>query len=212
MVREVIKGVKPSKPASALSLGLSDEVWKLLEGCWETEGKRRPLAKDVLVCVEAAASICGTLPPVGGLVPLQEEPHTDVSKFGMPPPSAVSRCKTHKITQITFSPHQRPPVSFECLLRTCEAPTLLVDGDDPDTHSDRILEPSSSCPTDRNNIVPVKKEINTGPSIGVDHVVSLLRVESGSRELPNLTRSKAKEYANILDAVRYFMVRVMSLI
>ena len=102
-------------------------------------------------------------------------------------------------------------MSFECLLHACEAPTLRVDGEDSDTHRNCILEPSSSCPSDQNNIVLVKKEINTGPSIGVNHIVSLLRVE-GIRELQNLTLGEAQEYANILDVVRYLILRVTSLI
>ena len=68
VVLEVFGRVRPSKPPNALDLGLSDKVWKLLRACWRKNREYRPPVKDVLVCVKSAASVCGTLPPVGGIV------------------------------------------------------------------------------------------------------------------------------------------------
>ncbi|KAF9648265.1 kinase-like protein [Thelephora ganbajun] len=81
VVFKVLGGDKPSKPANALELGLFDKVWKLLEGCWQTERTLRPSVKDVLGRIKAAASVCGTLSPVGGVPQRYEDPDSDFTKF-----------------------------------------------------------------------------------------------------------------------------------
>ena len=65
VVFKVVGGGKPSKPTDALELGLSDKVWELLEECWQSDRTARPSVKDVSSRVKVAASICGTLFPVG---------------------------------------------------------------------------------------------------------------------------------------------------
>ena len=82
VVIKVLGGVRPSKPSDALGLGLSDEVWELLEGCWHTKHELRPLVRDVLICVRSAASACGILSPVGGVVQRYEDPDSGFNKFG----------------------------------------------------------------------------------------------------------------------------------
>ena len=67
-VIKVLGGMGPSKPINALDLGLSDKIWKLLKGCWETGHEDRPPVKDVLVCLKEAASTCGILSPVGYVI------------------------------------------------------------------------------------------------------------------------------------------------
>jgi hypothetical protein len=81
VVFKVLGGGKPSRPANALELGLSDKVWKLLEECWRAE-RVSAIGKDVLGRVKAAASVCGTLPPVGGVPQRYEDPDSDFNKFG----------------------------------------------------------------------------------------------------------------------------------
>ena len=83
VVTKVLEGERPQRPANALELGLSDDVWKLLEECWQTQRALRPSVKDVLGRVKAAASACSTLPPVGGIPKPYEDPESDLSKFGM---------------------------------------------------------------------------------------------------------------------------------
>jgi len=88
----VLEGETPLKPVNALEIGLSDEVWKLLEDCWQTERTLRPSVKNVLGRVTAAASICGTLPRVWGVPQQYEDPDSDSAKFGrslIHPPSGV---------------------------------------------------------------------------------------------------------------------------
>jgi hypothetical protein len=84
---KVLGGGKPSKPTNALELGLSDKVWKLLEECWRAECTLRPSVKDVLGRVKAAASVRGTLSPVGDVPYRYEDPELDLNKFGRSPPT-----------------------------------------------------------------------------------------------------------------------------
>ena len=90
---KVLDGGKPSKPANALELGLSDRVWKLLEECWQTERKLRPLVKDVLGRVKAAASVCGKLPSVKNIPKQYEDPESRLDKYGKSPSHSLSGVK-----------------------------------------------------------------------------------------------------------------------
>jgi hypothetical protein len=82
VVAQVLEGARPSKPMNALDLGLSDVVWKLLEDCWQKEPHLRPPVEDFLSRVKSAASVCGTLSPVGGFPQRNEDPDSDLMKFG----------------------------------------------------------------------------------------------------------------------------------
>ncbi|KAF9781293.1 kinase-like domain-containing protein [Thelephora terrestris] len=81
VVAQVLEGARPSKPMNALDLGLSDVVWKLLEDCWQKEPHLRPPVEDFLSRVKSAASVCGTLSPVGGFPQRNEDPDSDLMKF-----------------------------------------------------------------------------------------------------------------------------------
>jgi len=80
----VCGGGRPSKPPNAPELGLSGEVWKLLEDSWQTERTRRPPAKDVLCRIKTAALVCGTLPSVGDGPKWYEDPEEYLAEFGRP--------------------------------------------------------------------------------------------------------------------------------
>ena len=82
LVLKIMAGEKPSKPTNASEFGLSDEVWNLLEGCWKTQRTLRPLIEDVSGRINAAASVCGTLSPVGNASKRHEDPDSDFNKFG----------------------------------------------------------------------------------------------------------------------------------
>lgn len=82
VVSRVLEGERPIKPVNATELGLSDEVWKLLEDCWQPQRALRPSVKDVLDRVRGAALVYGTLPPVGDVPQHYEDPESDFSKFG----------------------------------------------------------------------------------------------------------------------------------
>ena len=49
-------------------------------------------------------------------------------------------------------------------------------------------------------------------TVGVDDVVSLLKDGGGVKHLLDLGHDEAQGYANVLDAVRYFLSRVAPLI
>lgn len=78
----VLGGERPSKPENALELGLSDEVWKLLEDCWQTDRTSRPSIKDVSDRVKIAASVCGIPSSVGGIPQRYDDPDSDFAQFG----------------------------------------------------------------------------------------------------------------------------------
>lgn len=105
VVSKVLEGERPLRPANALELGLSDEVWKLLEDCWQTDRTLRPPVKGVLCCVKAAASVCGTLPPVRGMLKRYEDPESDFSKFGTSFP--------HSPSGVEFIGHRRPIIPWD---------------------------------------------------------------------------------------------------
>ena len=104
VVSKVLEGERPTKPANALELGLSDEVWKLLEDCWQPQRALRPSVKDVLDRVQRAVSVCGTLPPVGDVQQHYEDPESDSSKFG--------RSLPHSSSDVKFIGHCRPIVPW----------------------------------------------------------------------------------------------------
>jgi len=104
VVSKVLEGERPTKPANALELGLSDEVWKLLEDCWQTQRELRPSVKDVLDRVKGAASVCGTLPPVESVPERYEDPESDFSKFG--------RSLSHSPSDVEFIGLCRPIIPW----------------------------------------------------------------------------------------------------
>ena len=91
VVFKVLAKGRPSKPANALEIGLSDNVWKLLEDSWQTERTLRPPIIEVLDRVRAAAAVCGTLSPVGDFAPQgYEAPQSTFYKFGKSHPHSSS--------------------------------------------------------------------------------------------------------------------------
>ena len=48
-------GKRPPRPNSSESLGITDEVWDLLEMCWTKDASSRPEVNHVVGCLERAA-------------------------------------------------------------------------------------------------------------------------------------------------------------
>ena len=82
---KVLGGEKPSRPASALGPGISDEIWKLLEESWQTQRTLRPSVMDFLSRVKVAASVSGTLSPLGGIQGYEDH-NSGFAKFGVSSP------------------------------------------------------------------------------------------------------------------------------
>ncbi|KAH9929153.1 kinase-like domain-containing protein, partial [Fomitopsis serialis] len=53
---QVLQGKRPLRPSHALSLGLSDPVWELMENCWRSNSRERPPIGHVLSIVAGAVA------------------------------------------------------------------------------------------------------------------------------------------------------------
>jgi len=48
LVSRVYSGVRPGRPEQGLELGLSDEIWEMVQSCWHHEKAKRPVISSVL--------------------------------------------------------------------------------------------------------------------------------------------------------------------
>ena len=56
MIKEaILKGVRPYKPDAAAHLGLVDELWDMLQLCWNEKREERPDLRTVRVCLDSVA-------------------------------------------------------------------------------------------------------------------------------------------------------------
>ena len=53
----ISQGVRPYKPAAAAQLGLVDELWELLQRCWEEKREVRPDLKTIRTCLEGVVPL-----------------------------------------------------------------------------------------------------------------------------------------------------------
>jgi len=141
VVFKVLGEGRPTKPANALELGLSDKVWKLLEDCWQTDRTSRPSTEDVLDRVKGAASVCGILSSVGGISQRYEDPDSDFAKFdqlflGMPlddeEPGVI--------------PMKRPPSQESILTDTSLPDSLFSKLSEASEAESHITEPPRTSP------------------------------------------------------------------
>ena len=44
----ILEGGRPEMPRNAQAVGLTEEMWKLLEACWQQNPKKRPTMKEVV--------------------------------------------------------------------------------------------------------------------------------------------------------------------
>ena len=52
--RVVLSGERPSRPSNSESLGITNEIWNLLEICWAKDAASRPTANHVVRCLKGA--------------------------------------------------------------------------------------------------------------------------------------------------------------
>ena len=50
VIKQILHGERPCKPQAAEQLGLTEEMWKFIERCWNADPNRRP-SIDEAVCV-----------------------------------------------------------------------------------------------------------------------------------------------------------------
>ena len=60
-----LSGVRPSKPANAETVGISEPLWKLIQKCWDDDRGRRPQIREVVAGVGRAATNWHTDMPPG---------------------------------------------------------------------------------------------------------------------------------------------------
>ena len=53
----VLEGKRPPRPNGSESLGITDEVWDLLELCWAEDASSRPTVDYVVGCLDRAAKL-----------------------------------------------------------------------------------------------------------------------------------------------------------
>lgn len=53
----ILQGVRPYKPDEAAKLGLVDELWRLLQRCWEERREARPDLQTVRTCLGDVAPL-----------------------------------------------------------------------------------------------------------------------------------------------------------
>jgi hypothetical protein len=64
VIYKVVTGERPSRPAKAATIGLTNDVWELLEGCWQESRLNRVEIPVILRVLGEAASRWNYQPPV----------------------------------------------------------------------------------------------------------------------------------------------------
>lgn len=59
---KIVGGDRPEKPKAARSLGFTDELWSMVERCWQESWDERPEAKEIVDYLESAAKAWDTRP------------------------------------------------------------------------------------------------------------------------------------------------------
>ena len=95
VIAKIIKGERPRRPRGAGRMWFTDEVWGILECCWEPVPGDRPRIGDVLQCLEDASwswtqpspqAILGppTIDPSAQIFDSNTEESTDGSEISSP--------------------------------------------------------------------------------------------------------------------------------
>ena len=58
VVLHVSRGGRPEKPENAQAVGLTDEMWKLLESCWRKNPNKRPTMEEIVRKLERFVAEC----------------------------------------------------------------------------------------------------------------------------------------------------------
>jgi serine/threonine protein kinase len=63
IIRKVVDGERPARPEGAKEVWFTDDLWKTLSLCWETQARDRPGIEAVLECLKRASTTWKPLPP-----------------------------------------------------------------------------------------------------------------------------------------------------
>jgi hypothetical protein len=58
-MQKVLNGERPMRPEGTRTIGLTDDVWKIIEGCWEQEPRSRLRANEVVNGLQKATAAFG---------------------------------------------------------------------------------------------------------------------------------------------------------
>jgi hypothetical protein len=83
VVPMVIEGRRPKRPANSQGVGLSDEIWDMMQTCWDREPSNRPQIGDIVKLLAKAQGITdpSEAPPSGSLTLLP--PDGNKALFGV---------------------------------------------------------------------------------------------------------------------------------
>ena len=84
IMRKVLDGERPKRPRGVRGAWFQDNVWEMLERCWEEQPKDRPSLNTVLLCLQGA-----TRPP-GPSFHVDEDPEDLETDSGDQPDASVS--------------------------------------------------------------------------------------------------------------------------
>ncbi|OCH85621.1 kinase-like protein, partial [Obba rivulosa] len=56
VIQHILSGMRPSRPQDSVTLGLSDEVWSLVEQCWSEDRHQRPDSTTIIERLSSALS------------------------------------------------------------------------------------------------------------------------------------------------------------
>jgi len=57
VMRKVVEGERPARPEGAEGARFTDDVWRMLNRCWEHQPEHRPPIADVLECLERVSKV-----------------------------------------------------------------------------------------------------------------------------------------------------------
>ena len=140
VVLHISRGRRPEMPGNAQAVGLTGEVWKLLESCWQQSPKKRPTMEEVVRILQGFVGNSGDRNGVIGCVQItlairvspsvpfstffidlgaQEDPHRD-NGLRPRPPNPYRGLRTADPERCLSSPHPErslKPFGSEQLLR-----------------------------------------------------------------------------------------------
>ena len=103
VVVKILKGERPGRPRGAIGTRFTNEVWDILESCWEHTPRNRPRIGDVLQRLENASR---TWIPIPQITPDPLESSTDGSTDDSEPPSLSQEVPSHSRKQSKGDPDE----------------------------------------------------------------------------------------------------------
>lgn len=74
VVVKVLEGERPGKPQGMEGMWLNGDIWRILERCWRSIPRDRPVIREVLQCLETVSKSWTPPPPQTLVVPLATDP------------------------------------------------------------------------------------------------------------------------------------------